>query len=165
MNLLFLFTYGWIVVRGIHFINFTFLLVSICTWASKHNLLSIASSEKQAILGSDSLKKKGLKPVRWIITCFSPLPWKEAEADSDTGILPPTQKHCPQCLCFTLKLRESWTGSAVWYLDVTIRLFAINVWYCTYHMVFISGVGLWSSFSTLLCEWCKRVLLTSELLF
>lgn len=108
MNLLFLFAYGWIVVvRGIHFINFTFLLVSVCTWASKHNLLSIASSEKPAILGSDSLEKKGLKSVRWILTCFSPLPWKEAEADSDTDISPPTQKHHPQCLCFTLKLMES----------------------------------------------------------
>lgn len=108
MNLLFLFTYGWIVVvRGIHFINFTFLLVSICTWASKHNLLSIASSEKPAILGGDSLEKKGLKSVRWIMTRFSPLPWKEAEADSDTDISPPTQKHYPQCLCFTLKLMES----------------------------------------------------------
>lgn len=107
MNLLFLFTYSWIVVRGIHFINFAFLLVSICTWASKHNLLSIAKSEKQVILGGDSLEKKGLKSVRRVITCFSPLPWKEVEAHSDTGISPPTQKHHPQCLCFTLKLRES----------------------------------------------------------
>lgn len=143
MNRLFLFTYSWIVVRGIHFINFTFLLVSICTWASKNNLLSIASSEKQVILGSDSLEKKGLKSVRWIITCFSPLPWKEAEVDSDTGVSPRIQKHHPQCLCFTLKLRESRAKKSSLVLGYYHQTFCHKcLCCCTYHMEFVCGAGL-----------------------